>query len=82
MDTQVTDTTQEMMIHRHEKDVMNGMDTLTLNTDKTTLTGTLAPKLDVTDTLTPQLDTTEKEHEVEGMKDENVTPLYNMMKQE
>ena len=61
---------------------MNGMDNLKLDTDKTTPTGTLAPKLDVTDTSIPQLDTTEKEHEVEGMKDKNVTLMYNMMKQE
>ena len=58
------------------------MDNLTLDTDKTALTGTLAPKLDLTDTLTPQLDTTKKEHEVEEMKDKNVTPMYNMMEQE
>ena len=58
------------------------MDNLMLDTDKTALTGTLAPKLDVTDTSTPQLDVAEKEHEVEGMKDENITLTYNMMEQE
>ena len=42
----------------------------------------MAPKLDITDTSTPQLDTTEKKHEVEGTKDENVTTLYNRMEQE
>ena len=53
-----------------------------LDTDKTTLTDTLAPELDVTDTSAPQLDMTEKECEVEGMKDENATPTYNMTDQE
>ena len=81
VDTQVMDTTQEMTIDRHEKDLVNGMDNLMLDTDKTTWTGTLAPKLDITDTLTPQLDMTEKEHDIEGMKDENVIPTYNMTEQ-
>ena len=64
VDTQVMDTTQEMAIDRDEKDLVNSIDNLTLDTEKTAPTDTLAPKLDVTDTLTPQLDTTEKEHEV------------------
>ena len=76
------DTTQEMTTDRHEKDLVNGMDNLTLDTDKTTPTDTLATKLDVSDTSTPQLDTTEKEHEEEGTKDENVIPMHNMMEQE
>ena len=70
------------MIDRCEKDLVNGMDNLTLDADKTALAGTMAPKLDVTDTLTPQLDTTEKEYELEGMKDENVTLMYNLTEQE
>ena len=42
----------------------------------------MAQKLDITDNSTPQLDMTEKEHEVEVMKDENVMLTYNMMEQE
>ena len=61
---------------------MNGIDNLTLDVDKTAPKDTLAPKLDMTDTLAPQPDMTEKEHEVEGMKDENVTLVYNMTNQE
>ena len=53
VDAQVQDTIQEMMIDRDEKDLVNGMDNLTLDTDKTALTDTLAPKLDVTDTFDP-----------------------------
>ena len=51
-----------------QKDLVNGMDNLTLDADKTTPTGTLAPKMDITDTLIPQLDMAEKEHEVEERK--------------
>ena len=54
------------------KDLVNGVDNLMLDEDKTT----------PTDTLAPQLDITEKECEVEGMKDEDVTPTYNMTEQE
>ena len=71
-----------MTTDRHEKDLVNSMDNWTLDADKTVPTNTLAPKLDVTDTLTLQLDTIEKKHEVEGMKDENVTMMYNMTEQE
>ena len=53
-----------------------------LDTDKTAPTDTLAPKLDMTDTSTLQLEMTGKEHNIEGMKDENITPMYNMMEQE
>ena len=56
VDTQVQDTTQETMIDRQEKDLVNGIDNLMLDADKTAPTDTLAPKLDVTDTLTPQLE--------------------------
>ena len=52
LDTQVTNTTQETTIDRHEKDLVNDMDNLTLDTDKTTSMGTLAQKLDITDTST------------------------------
>ena len=82
VDTQVTDTTQKTTIDGHEKDLVNGMDNLTLDTDKTTLTDTLAPKLNVTDTVTPQLDMTEKEYEVEGTKDEDLILTYNITEQE
>ena len=43
VDAQVTDTTQGMMIDRHQKDLVNGMDNLMLDSDKTALTGTLTP---------------------------------------
>ena len=82
VDAQVTDTTQETMIDKHEKDLVNGMDNLTLDADNIAPTGTLALKLDEADTSTPRLDMTENEHEVEGMKDENITLTYNMMEQE
>ena len=76
------DTTQEMAIDGYEKDLVNGMDNLTLDTDKTAPTDTLATTLDITDTSTPQPDTTEKEDDEEGTKDENVILMYNMMEQE
>ena len=50
--------------------------------DKPALTDTLAPELDMTDTSAPQPDMTEKECKVEGMKDENAVPTYNMTDQE
>ena len=34
VDAQVMDTTQKMTIDRHEKDLVNGIDNLTLDTDK------------------------------------------------
>ena len=70
------------MIDRQEKDLVNGIDKLMPDTDKTALTDTLAPELDVTDTSAPQLDTTGKECKVEGMKDENAILTYNMTDQE
>ena len=82
MDAQVTDTTQETSIYGHEKDLVNGMDNLTLDTDKTTPTDTLATTLDIAGTFPPQLDMTEKEHEEEGTNDKNVILTYNMMEQE
>ena len=82
VDAQVIDTTQEMEIDGHEKDLVNGMDNLTLDTDKTAPTDALAPKLDVTDTSTPQLDTIEKEHEEEATKDKNIILIYSMTEQE
>ena len=51
---------------------MIGIDNLTLDEDKTT----------PTDTLAPQPDMTEKEHDIEGMRDEDVTSTYNMTEQE
>ena len=81
-DAQVQDTTQETTIDRQEKDLVNGIDNLMLDADKTTPTDTLAPKLDMSDTLIPQPDMTEKKHEVEGMKDENVTLMYYITNQE
>ena len=72
MATQVQDMTWEIMLDRQEKDLVKSMDNLTLDKDKTT----------PTDTLAPQLDTMEKEHEVEGTKDEYVTLMYNMTEQE
>ena len=72
VDAQVQDTTWETMLDRQEKDIVNSIDNLMLDKDKTTLT----------DTLAPQLDMTEKEHEEEGMKDEDVTPTYSMTEQE
>ena len=59
------------MLDRQEKDLVNGIDNLMLDEDKTI----------PIDTLAPQLDMTEKEHEVEGMKDEDVTLMYNMTEQ-
>ena len=72
VDAQVQDTTWEKMLDRQGKDLVNGMDNLMLDEDKTT----------PTDTLAPQLDMTEKEQETEGTKDEDVTPMYNMTEQE
>ena len=48
VDAQVQDRTQEMMIDRQEKDLVNGIDNLMLDADKTAPTDTLAPKLDMT----------------------------------
>ena len=45
MDAQVRHTTQETEIDRHEKDLVNGMDNLMLDTDKTAPMDTLATKL-------------------------------------
>ena len=72
VDAHIQDTTWETMLDRQEKDLVNGKDNLMLDKDKTTLT----------DTLAPQLDMTEKECKVEGMKDEDITPTYNMTEQE
>ena len=72
VDTQVQDMTWETMLDRQEKDLVNDIDNLTLDENKTTLT----------DTLAPQLDMTEKECEVEETKDEDITPMYNMTEQE
>ena len=60
------------MPDRKEKDLVNGIDNLMLDQDKTTLTDTLAPPPDMT----------EEKHEAEGMKDDNETPMYNMTEQE
>ena len=60
------------MLDRQEKDLVNGIDILMLYKDNTT----------PTDTLAPQPDMTEKECEIEGTKDEDVTLMYNMTEQE
>ena len=60
------------MPHRQEKDLVNSIDNLMLDQDKTTLT----------DTLAPPPDTTEEKHEAEGMKDDDKTLMYNMTEQE
>ena len=72
MDAQGQDTTWERMLDRQEKDLVNSIDNLMLDEDKAT----------PADTLAPQLDMTEKEHEVEGTKDEDKTQMYNMTEQE
>ena len=63
MDAQVQDKTQETMLDRQEKDLVNGIDNLMLDQDKTAQT----------DTLAPQLDMTEEECKAEGMKDDDKT---------
>ena len=82
LDTQAQNTIQETMIDRQEKDLVNGIDNLMLDADKTAPVDTLAPKLDMTDILAPQPDMTEKECKVEGTKDKKLTPMYNMTEQE
>ena len=72
VDAQVQDMTWETMLDRQEKDLVNGIDNLMLDKDKTTLT----------DTLAQQPDMTEKECGIEGTKDEYITQTYNMTEQE
>ena len=72
VNTQVQDTTWKKMLDRQEKDLVNGIDNLTLDEDKTTPTGTLAPPLDMT----------EENCKAEGTKDDEETPTYNMTEQE
>ena len=72
VDAQVQDTTWETMLDRQEKELVNGVDNLMLDQDKTALT----------DTLAPPPDTTEEECKVEGTKDDNKTLMYNMTEQE
>ena len=59
LDAQVQDAIWETMQDRQEKDLVDGIDNLMLDQDKTTLT----------DTLAPPPDTTEEKHEAEGVKD-------------
>ena len=68
LDALVQDTTWETMPDRQEKDLVNSIDNLMLDQDKTT----------PTDTLAPPPDTSEEKCEAEGMKDDNETPMYNM----
>ena len=68
MDAQVQDTTLETMLDRQEKNLVNGIDNLMLDQDKTAQTDILAPPPDMT----------EGENEVEGMKDEDKTLTYIM----
>ena len=69
VDAQVQDTTWETTLDRQEKDLVNGIDNLMLDKDKTT----------PTDMLVPQPDTTEKECKIEGTKDEDITSMYNIV---
>ena len=54
------------------KDLVNSIDNLTLDQDKTT----------PTDTLVQPLHMLEEKHEAEGMKDDDETLTYNMTEQE
>ena len=72
VDTPVQDTAWETMLDKKENDLVNSIGNLMLDKDKTT----------PADTIAPQPDMTEKEHEVEEMKDEDETPMYNMTEQE
>ena len=74
LDIQVQDTIWETTQDKQERDLVNGMDNLMLDQDKTT------PNM--TDTLIPPLDMSEEKCEAEGTKDEDEIPTYNMTKQE
>ena len=60
--------------YRQEKTLVNGIDNLMLNQEKTT------PNM--TDTLVPPPDTSEEKCEAEGTKDDNEILTYNMTKWE
>ena len=62
------------MQDKQEKDLINGLENLTLEQDKT------IPNM--TDTLVPPLDMSEKKYESEGTKDDAKISTYNMTKQE
>ena len=64
LDTKVQDTICKTTPDRQEKDLVNGIDNLMLDQDKTTPTYTLVPPPDML----------EEKHEAEGMKDDNKTP--------
>ena len=71
---QVQDTIWETTPDRQEKDLVNGIDNLMIDQDKTTP--------NTTDTLVPPPDTSKKKHEAEGTKDDDEIPTYNMTKWE
>ena len=73
LDNQIQDTTQDTSQDKQEKNLINGLENLTLEQDKTTL--------NMTDTLVPPLDTSEKKCKAEGTKDDAKISTY-MTKQE
>ena len=70
----IQDTTQDISQDKQEKDLINGLENLMLEQDKTT------PSM--TDTLIPPPDTSEEKCKVEGTKDDDKIPMYNMTKQQ
>ena len=70
----IQDTTQDASQDKQEKDLINSLENLMLEQDKTTPS--------VTDTLIPQPDISEEKCEAEGTKDDDEIPTYNMTEQE
>ena len=69
-DNQIQDIIQDTLQDKQEKGLINGLENLTLEQDKTTS--------NMTDTLVPPLDTSEKKCRAEGTKDDEEILTYNM----
>ena len=74
LDSQIQDTIQDTTPDKQEKNLINGLENLMLEQDKTTL--------NMTDTLVPPPDTSEEKCKAEGTKDDDEILTYNMTEQE